>query len=99
MHNKHIKNRPQNTWAGIVNARLLWLDFSTEEEWSTFELESATGKNSAREGFGQLSVRCFALLMMVDIRKSKGNASLKRQKIAGKTSRRRNTSQPFCYIL
>ncbi len=22
-HNKHIKNRPQKTWAGLANARLL----------------------------------------------------------------------------
>ncbi|MDV5047500.1 hypothetical protein, partial [Vibrio diabolicus] len=42
--------------------------------WGTFELESATGKNSIREAFGQKLVRKFTLFRLLGIRKSMGVA-------------------------
>ena len=48
----------------------MWLDFSAEKGSGTLELESATGKNSACEGFGQKFVRTEALTRSLNIRNS-----------------------------
>ena len=58
---------------GKANTELNIVNFNSRKEWGTFELESAKGKNSAREGFGQNLVRLSILLRLISIRESIGN--------------------------
>jgi len=39
-----------------------WVDVRAEKEWGTFELESATGKNSTWEAFGHKRASDFSKL-------------------------------------